>query len=44
VLTTRTMHWFIKRGFLQASLDDLPGSRKNSYDRNRNSQVLIKSL
>ncbi|MFM2400081.1 MAG: hypothetical protein RL341_2238 [Pseudomonadota bacterium] len=44
VLTTRTMHWFIKRGFVTASLDDLPATRKNSYDRNRNSQVLIKTL
>jgi amino-acid N-acetyltransferase len=44
VLTTRTMHWFIKRGFVQASPDDLPSARKSSYNRNRNSQVLIKTL
>jgi amino-acid N-acetyltransferase len=44
VLTTRTMHWFIKRGFVQASIDDLPAARRTSYNRNRNSQVLIKTL
>ncbi|MEO1355039.1 MAG: GNAT family N-acetyltransferase, partial [Pseudomonadota bacterium] len=24
VLTTRTEHWFLKRGFVRASVDDLP--------------------
>jgi amino-acid N-acetyltransferase len=44
VLTTRTMHWFIKRGFVQSSVDDLPTDKQRIYNRNRNSQVLIKAL
>ena len=28
VLTTRTMHWFIKRGFVQVDPDWLPEARK----------------
>lgn len=44
VLTTRTMHWFIKRGFVPANPDQLPPERRSLYDRQRNSQVLIKDL
>lgn len=44
VLTTRTMHWFLKRGFRPASVEDLPEGRRNVYNWNRRSQVLIKQL
>lgn len=44
VLTTRTMHWFIKRGFRVASPAELPPARRATYDNNRRSQVLIKTL
>ena len=44
VLTTRTAHWFIKRGFRPASVDDLPKDRQHMYNWQRKSQVLIKSL
>jgi len=44
VLTTRTAHFFIKRGFKPASVDDLPPTRQNMYNWQRRSQVLIKSL
>ncbi|MEY3996454.1 MAG: hypothetical protein RL344_797 [Pseudomonadota bacterium] len=44
VLTTRTMHWFLKRGFKPATLDQLPLERQASYNRGRNSQILIKAL
>ncbi len=44
VLTTRTMHWFIKRGFQQVEPDWLPESRKKKYNRDRKSQVLVKRL
>ncbi len=44
VLTTRTAHWFLKRGFVNASLDDLPKNRQNMYNWQRKSLVLIKSL
>jgi amino-acid N-acetyltransferase len=44
VLTTRTMHWFIKRGFVQVDTDWLPEARKRKYDWDRRSQVLVKKL
>ncbi len=44
VLTTRAAHWFLKRGFTNASLDDLPKDRQNMYNWQRKSLVLIKNL
>jgi amino-acid N-acetyltransferase len=44
VLTTRTMHWFIKRGFQPADPDWLPEARKRKYNWDRRSQVLVKKL
>jgi len=44
VLTTRTMHWFLKRGFKPVELDWLPEARKRKYNLNRKSQVLVKIL
>jgi amino-acid N-acetyltransferase len=44
VLTTRTMHWFLKRGFVQAEPEWLPEARKLNYNWDRRSQVLVKTL
>jgi len=44
VLTTRTMHWFLKRGFVQADPDRLPEARRRLYNWDRKSQVLVKKL
>lgn len=44
VLTTRTAHWFIERGFQAASLDELPGEKKALYNFQRNSKVFFKPL
>ncbi|HCW17209.1 MAG TPA: amino-acid N-acetyltransferase [Achromobacter sp.] len=44
VLTTRTSHWFIKRGFVQGGVADLPREKQNNYNRSRNSMVFIKKL
>jgi amino-acid N-acetyltransferase len=44
VLTTRTMHWFIKRGFQQVDPEWLPDARKRKYNWDRRSQVLVKKL
>jgi amino-acid N-acetyltransferase len=44
VLTTRTMHWFIKRGFVQVDPDWLPEARKRKYNWDRKSQVLVKKI
>ncbi|MDE2368471.1 MAG: amino-acid N-acetyltransferase [Burkholderiales bacterium] len=44
VLTTRTMHWFLKRGFVHVDPDWLPEARKRKYNWDRRSQVLVKKL
>ena len=44
VLTTRTMHWFIKRGFQHVDPDWLPEARKRKYNWDRKSQVLVKKF
>jgi amino-acid N-acetyltransferase len=44
VLTTRTEHWFLRRGFVKASVDDLPEDRRRLYNWQRKSLVLIKYL
>jgi len=44
VLSTRTMHWFIKRGFVQVDPDHLPEARKRKYNWDRRSMVLVKKL
>ena len=44
VLTTRTTHWFLKRGFVRVDADSLPEARKRKYNWDRKSQVLLKRL
>ncbi len=44
VLTTRTAHWFLERGFRQASPEDLPAPRQAMYNWQRRSKVLVKDL
>ncbi len=44
VLTTRTEHWFLKRGFKRATVEDLPDERKQIYNWDRKSMVLTKDL
>lgn len=44
VLTTRTEHWFLKRGFVKATVDDLPEDRRKLYNWQRKSLVLMKQL
>ncbi len=44
VLTTRTMHWFIKRGFVPVERSWLPEARRLRYDDQRRSHVLVKRL
>ncbi|UXY15141.1 amino-acid N-acetyltransferase [Chitiniphilus purpureus] len=43
-LTTRTSHWFVERGFRQASVDELPMEKKQLYNYQRRSKVFIKPL
>jgi amino-acid N-acetyltransferase len=44
VLTTRTTHWFLKRGFTLANVDELPIERLRLYNWQRRSQVLVKTI
>jgi len=44
VLTTHSAHWFQDRGFVPATLDDLPAQKQALYNFQRNSKVFIKSL
>ncbi len=44
VLTTRTAHWFLKRGFKAAAVDDLPVEKRELYNWQRRSQIFIKDL
>ncbi len=44
VLTTRTSHWFLKRGFAMGKVEDLPVQRQRMYNWQRRSQVLIKAI
>jgi len=44
VLTTRTAHWFIERGFALGGPEDLPAPRQAMYNWQRRSKVLVKKL
>ncbi|HSR62012.1 MAG TPA: amino-acid N-acetyltransferase [Gammaproteobacteria bacterium] len=44
VLTTQATHWFLELGFEKASIDDLPLKKKQLYNYQRNSVVLIKQV
>ena len=44
VLTTQTAHWFQELGFDAASVEDLPGERKELYNYQRNSKVFRKTI
>jgi amino-acid N-acetyltransferase len=44
VLTTRAMHWFIERGFREATVDDLPEEKQTLYNLQRRSHILVKKL
>ncbi|MEL8395953.1 amino-acid N-acetyltransferase [Escherichia coli] len=44
VLTTRSIHWFQERGFTPVDLDLLPESKKQLYNYQRKSKVLMADL
>lgn len=44
VLTTRTAHWFIERGFEAGELGDLPVRKREMYNYQRASKVFVKAL
>ena len=44
VLTTRTEHWFIERGFVETGVDSLPLAKQQLYNFQRRSKVFAKTL
>jgi amino-acid N-acetyltransferase len=44
VLTTRAAHWFIERGFAEATVAALPQQKQLLYNYQRRSKVFLKEL
>ncbi|KAJ0398430.1 hypothetical protein P43SY_001917 [Pythium insidiosum] len=44
VMTTRTSHWFMERGFEEATVGDLPKSKQQKIDLKRQSKVYIMDI
>lgn len=44
VLTTQTAHWFLEKGFVSASLTDIPEQKQRLYNYQRNSKIFVKKL
>ncbi|GAB6050914.1 amino-acid N-acetyltransferase [Hydrogenophilus islandicus] len=44
VLTTRTAHWFLERGFVEVGVDHLPKQKRELYNYQRRSKVFVKTL
>jgi amino-acid N-acetyltransferase len=44
VLTTRTAHWFVERGFVAATVAALPKKKQDLYNYQRRSQVYHREL
>jgi len=44
VLTTRAAHWFVERGFAEATVDALPAAKRELYNFQRRSKVFAKAL
>jgi len=44
VLTTRTAHWFLERGFTEAGVEALPTKKRELYNYQRRSKVFVKTL
>jgi len=44
VLTTRTAHWFLERGFKEVDVEQLPAQKKMLYNFQRRSKVFVRSL
>lgn len=44
VLTTRTAHWFIERGFKESDVSELPAQKKSLYNWQRKSKVFVRKI
>ncbi len=43
-LTTRTSHWFIEHGFIESGDFDLPEAKRATFNPDRGSKILLKSI
>jgi len=44
VLTTRTAHWFLERGFVETDVSALPEQKKSLYNFQRKSKVFVRKI
>jgi len=44
VLTTRTAHWFVERGFKESDVAELPAQKKSLYNYQRKSKVFVRKI
>ena len=44
VLTTKSAHWFVERGFAPGDVESLPSEKQALYNYQRKSEVLVKPL
>ena len=44
VLTTRSSHWFVERGFLETDVGELPKAKQGLYNYRRRSKVFVKKI
>ncbi len=44
VLTTRTAHWFLERGFVAGDVSALPAQKQSLYNFQRRSKVFVKGI
>jgi len=44
VLTTRTAHWFLERGFVEGDVSALPEHKKSLYNYQRRSKVFMRKI
>jgi amino-acid N-acetyltransferase len=44
VLTTKTPHWFLEKGFAEGNIDNLPDKKKSLYNYQRKSKIFVKPL
>ena len=44
VLTTRTEKWFTERGFVTTDVSSLPAEKKDLYNYERRSKILMREL
>ncbi len=44
VLTTRTAHWFLERGFNEVDVSALPAQKKSLYNWQRKSKVFVRKI